>query len=163
MEDHSGPLPAGPQVAAPLGAPEKGLCASYALCSIGDLSVTGARSFAPLIAVAFALLPTAAHAQGWYLLIPPIRDLGRREASEFLAKTFPSVAEKESAFADIVDVSRPLSAWTQVSAFDSAEECETLRRALTTQTDPGTVQRARALRCACISAADPRLAPKSSR
>ena len=35
MEDHSGPLPAGPQVAAPLGAPEKGLCASYALASFG--------------------------------------------------------------------------------------------------------------------------------
>ena len=30
MEDHSGRLPAGPQVVVPLGTPEKGLCASYA-------------------------------------------------------------------------------------------------------------------------------------
>lgn len=35
MEDHSGPLPAGPQVAGPLGTPEKGLCASYALLHSG--------------------------------------------------------------------------------------------------------------------------------
>ena len=43
MEDHSRPLPAGPQVAVPLGTPEKGLCASYAP-DVDALRWTGPRA-----------------------------------------------------------------------------------------------------------------------
>ena len=110
--------------------------------------------------VGTVVVPTAASAQGWYLMVPP-------DGAQNSATGLPSL-----------QLRAPLARWEQWRAFDSARECSEWQDNQTRQERAEFAMRARNdtaedrllanvargrleifVNSQCVSAADPRLAP----
>ncbi len=83
----------------------------------------------PLLAAATFLLcllifAPARGQEGWLLMRPPL-DLSKLMSSEQTGTT------AQESFREAIDSGAPIHAWDQVSAYDSASECETAKITLT--------------------------------